>query len=41
MLAQSTSERTAIRGTITKVEWVNPHVWLDFVMGFGKPKAHS
>jgi hypothetical protein len=28
-LAQTTSERTAIRGTITKVEWVNPHVRLD------------
>lgn len=27
-LAQSTTDRITVRGTITKVEWVNPHVWL-------------
>ena len=27
-LAQSTADRVTVRGTITKVEWVNPHVWL-------------
>jgi len=25
-LAQSTSERVTVQGTITRVEWVNPHV---------------
>jgi len=28
-LAQSTADRVTVRGTITRVEWVNPHVWLD------------
>ena len=28
-LAQSTTTRTTLRGTITRVEWQNPHVWLD------------
>jgi len=28
-LAQTTADRVALRGSITRVEWVNPHVWLD------------